>query len=46
MRHFSFMAVFLGGPALPDFPETVDDHILPGHATFAKATTALADSAA
>ena len=46
MRLFSFWAVFLGGPSLADFPETVNDHILPGHATFAKATTALADSAA
>ena len=46
MRLFSILAVFLADPALADFPETVNDHILPGHATFAKATTALADSAA
>ena len=46
MRLFSFLAVFPACPPFPDFPETVNDHILPGHATFAKATTALADSAA
>ena len=36
----------LAAPALADFPETVQDHILPGYAGFATATRTLADTAA
>lgn len=36
----------LASPARADFPETVQDHILPGYADFETATKALAEAAA
>ena len=46
MRHCLILTFALATPALADFPETVKDHILPGYATFASATKALADATA
>ena len=40
------LSLFLATPALADFPEAVEHHILPGYAAFAEATQALADQAA
>ncbi len=41
-----FLTLALASPAMADFPETVKNHILPGYASFASATKALADAAA
>ncbi|MEO6299058.1 MAG: imelysin family protein [Paracoccaceae bacterium] len=39
------LTLALATPALADFPETVNTHILPGYAAFAAATKALAEAA-
>ena len=41
----ALLCLCCASPALADFPETVQQHILPGYANFAAATTALATSA-
>ena len=42
----TLLLTLIASPALPDFPQTVTDHILPGYAAFATATKDLADTAA
>lgn len=39
------LSLCLGTPALADFENTVNDHILPGYAAFAASTQALSDAA-
>ena len=41
----ALILTLLAGPALADFPETVQDHILPGYQAFADATAALSAKA-
>lgn len=40
-----FALIAVAGPAGADFPQTVQDHILPGYRAFADASAALADQA-
>jgi predicted lipoprotein len=40
------LSLLLASPALADFPEAVENHILPGYAAFAEASQVLSDQAA
>lgn len=46
MRALIFALLALATPARADFPQTVQDHILPGYAAFEATTKTLADTAA